>query len=380
MGKTILRPGNTTNAAITTGQTNLSSEITVLTGSSKGSRSITVSDDAWAVLGRKTVDPSEPGRMTFIKGGTFLMGAPEPSVEGGTEAMPVHEVRVDGLYIGTYLVTAGEFCGFLNERGNPEYRYLLTDEIREERLGEREITLGRRGCNIFLDAEANEHRPRPNRAYCPANGVTWVGAVEYCRWLSERTGQRYRLPTEAEWEYAARGPEGRKYPWGSADPFAQGKGATPEPATEYTGAAAERMYARTCFPGVSIGSFPRGNTPEGVADLTSGMGQWCSDIYSPDWYGVSPRDNPTGPETTAAQGNGEDRRPFMRAMRGADVLHYSSYNDVTLWPLFHEEYWYMAPAWTRGAAAPTALGGDERSRHFLPYRQGFRVVQEPKRP
>ena len=341
--------------------------------------SLMVSDDPWAVLGRKAVDPSEPGQMTFIKGGAFQMGAPKPSPRGVTNAMPAHEVRVGDFYIGTYLVTASEFCKFLNECGNPEYRYLLTDDSRSRPIAKykRLMTLGRTLCNIYLDTDANQYRPRPNRTFCPASGVTWFGAVEYCRWLSERSGERYRLPTEAEWEYAARGPEGRRYPWGSADPFPKGKGATREAAAGYT-AGADAMYTTNYFPGVNIGSFPRGNTPEGVTDLTSGMGQWCSDVYSPEWYSVSPRDNPTGPQFTPAEWARDHGRPFMRVMRGASVEHYTNYNDVTLWPLFHKSYYYMAPAWTREAVTPTPVEGVDAWGGFGPHRLGFRVVREAK--
>ncbi len=336
--------------------------------------SVTVSDDTWATLGRRGVDPSEPGRMTFIEGGTFLMGAPAASAQGGQDAVPAHEVQVDDFYIGTYLVTAGEFCAFLNERGNPDFRYLITDEEWNRERAREPGGLGYEGCNIYLDGEAREYRPRPNRANCPANQVTWFGAVQYCRWLSEHTGETYRLPTEAEWEYAARGPEGRRYPWGSEGPFPGGRGATAEPAAEYTGALSEPA-APSLFPGVTVGSFPKGDTPEGVTDLTSGMGQWCTDVYSPDYYSVSPRDNPTGPVVPTGRREGSSDQGVLRVMRGEGVGYHTNYNDVTLWPLVPENYYYMSPAWTRGGATDLATE-QNAGRTFQISQQGFRVARE----
>ncbi|MFO8007541.1 MAG: SUMF1/EgtB/PvdO family nonheme iron enzyme [Candidatus Brocadiia bacterium] len=321
------------------------------------------------------MQPSELGRLTLIQGGTFLMGAPSLSARGGHAAVPAHEVRVESFYLGKHLVTATEFCDFLNESGNPGDRYL-----REE-AGERDTSRGEyrrrlKASTIYLNAETNRYEARPSRAYCPANGVTWAGAVAYCRWLSERTGRTYRLPTEAEWEYAARGPEGRRYPWGSAEPFGEPVGDSPQAADGYS-AAVDAAYMANWFPAVVIGSFPTANTPDGVADMVTGMGQWCKDVYSEDYYSVSPRDNPTGPDVTAEQWRQLHQRPFMRVMRGAGVRHYSNYDDVRLGPIFLTEYYYMSPAWTRGGANPGEVDRPhQRWTHFPWHQRGFRVVCE----
>jgi sulfatase modifying factor 1 len=132
----------------------------------------------------------------------------------------------------------------------------------------------------FLEAmEAEEpkwwHDRAFNRPRQPVVGVTWADAVAYCDWLSETLGGRYRLPTEAEWEKAARGgAEGERYPWGEA-----------------------------CWDG-SAGKFPMDHTWEvdtappngyGLIDIGFNVHEWVSDWYDPGYYAVSPEHNPTGP-------------------------------------------------------------------------------------
>ena len=97
----------------------------------------------------------------------------------------------------------------------------------------------------------------------PVTHVTWDDAAAFCRWLSEATGQEFRLPTEAEWEKAARGTTGRLYPWGDEPPdknrcnFNQNVGDT-----------------------TPVGQYPRGATPDtGVLDLAGNVWEWCSDWY-----------------------------------------------------------------------------------------------------
>jgi formylglycine-generating enzyme required for sulfatase activity len=236
--------------------------------------SLTVGAGPYCPIGRK-VDPSEPGTMVFIRGGTFLMGPP-PGTKT-TWGPPTHEERVSDFYIGKYPVTAGEFCEFLNERGNPDYRYLYEDEkIRADFLAldphseyGRAMAVSYDFCSIFRDPASGRYLPRGSLRYVAANQVTWFGAVEYCRWLSERNGRTCRLPTEAEWEYAARGEEGRTYPWGDTDPVAAvgyGKGRLEEYGLEWL----ERWF--------NIGSFPVAYTPDGVADMGGPNLQWCSDL------------------------------------------------------------------------------------------------------
>jgi len=113
--------------------------------------------------------------------------------------------------------------------------------------------------------------------------VSWFEAIRYCEWLSATTGRKFRLPTEAEWERAARGGrEGELYPWGDAAPQAL-------PGYAERSAA----YWRTGPEPVGRGD-PNGY---GLYNMCDNVHEWCSDWYSPGYYALSPERNPRGPET-----------------------------------------------------------------------------------
>jgi len=236
--------------------------------------SLKAATDPYSPSGRK-VGPSEPGTMVFIRGGDFPMGAPRG--EDSWYAPPAHRVGIDDFFIGRYPVTAGEFCEFLNERGNLDHRYLYEDEKIRDYLvtrypGQDYLLAMEQRSSIFRDPSSGRYAPLGDLQHVPANQVTFFGAVAYCKWLSERTGRSYRLPTEAEWEYAARGPEGRKFPWGRGDPAKQ-RGA--EARLEEYGLSPIGFWT-------NVGSFPANSTPDGVADMAGPDMQWCSDPYPED--------------------------------------------------------------------------------------------------
>jgi serine/threonine-protein kinase len=131
----------------------------------------------------------------------------------------------------------------------------------------------------------------------PVVHVSWTDAVAFCEWLSRRISKDedphlVRLPTEAEWEYAARGEGGRKYPWGDAEP-------------------SDRLanFGRNVGDTTPVGSYPDGATPEGVHDLAGNVWEWCG-----DWTGRYPpedEEDPTGPHSGAS-----------RVLRGGAFLNF----------------------------------------------------------
>lgn len=132
----------------------------------------------------------------FVKGGTFTMGCTaEQGDDCGTDEKPAHQVYVYDFYMGKYEVTNEQFAAFLNEKGNQEEGGVTWVNLEGEFNG---VVCGVEEVNGQFRAKAGLEKH-------PMIYVSWDGARAYCNWLSEKTGQNYRLPTEAEWEYAARG-------------------------------------------------------------------------------------------------------------------------------------------------------------------------------
>jgi sulfatase modifying factor 1 len=217
-----------------------------------------------------------------IPAGEFLMGADERE----EDERPAHRAYLDEFCIGVYPVTNAEYAEFVRETGHPSpaVRTLPLMVSRELEADFRALAAAYL-WNNGTPPEGRDHHP-----------VTLVGiedAMAYCRWLASKTGKPIRLPTEAEWEKAARGGlEGRRYPWGdSLDsscahflPDARVK--------------AERSTA-------PVGSYP----PNGfqLHDMAGNVWEWVSDWYAPNYYARAQYLNPEGPD------NG-----LMRIVRGGE--------------------------------------------------------------
>ncbi len=158
------------------------------------------------------------------------------------------------------------------------------------------------------------HDPDFSNPAQPVVAVSWFDAMAYCDWLSAATGARFRLPTEAEWEHAARaGVEGAEYPWGNAPPQSRPHYATrwlrgPEP----VGAGFRNGF--------------------GLFDMCENVHEWCSDWYAPDYYAHSPERDPHGPaEGTRRASRGGSWRHHIKVARCSarssipPEFHYADY-------------------------------------------------------
>jgi formylglycine-generating enzyme required for sulfatase activity len=194
--------------------------------------------------------------MKLIPAGEFLMGCSS----GARDERPAHRVFVDEFAIGSTAVTNSQYRSFVEATGH--------------------------------ESPAGWINPRFSEPHQPVTSVSWFDAMAYCRWLSEKAGNLYRLPTEAEWERAARGGlEGTLYTWGDEMPQLQ-----PD-------------YSALWLNGPE----PVGRRPAngfGIRDISENVHEWCSDWYDGSYYLTSPVRNPQGPDTGA-----------RRASRGGSWRH-----------------------------------------------------------
>ena len=206
-----------------------------------------------------------------LPAGKFLMGAqksdpkaPNYDSEAYADESPGHPVFLSGYLIGRYPVTVNEYLSFVGDGGYDEESYW-----KEGGFGQWKEPVDWR--------EQVDHLTRP------VTGVSWYEASAYAAWKAARRGAAgCRLPTEAEWEKAARGINGRKYPWGDEPPNAR-----------------LANFAWGAKPSVGhptpVGLYPLGETPEGVSDLAGNVWEWCSDLFDGEYYGKSPKKDPKGP-------------------------------------------------------------------------------------
>jgi formylglycine-generating enzyme len=203
------------------------------------------------------LDPS----LVCIPEGWFLMG----SDSGQDCERPVHRVWVDAFLLAATQVTNEEYARFLQATSSQPPAYW--------------------------------RNPKFNHPLQPVAGVSWYEATRYCEWLSLETGRSYRLPTEAEWERAARGlVEQKNFPWGDDPPDS-----LPDYAARWqTGPEPVAQYAPNAF---------------GLYDIGDNVHEWCSDWYAADYYAVSPERNPRGPEQSPM-------RPQRKSSRGGSWRHH----------------------------------------------------------
>jgi formylglycine-generating enzyme len=263
-----------------------------------------------------------PTDMVIIPAGSYQMG--DSLSEGNMNERPVHTVTVDAFLIGRNEVTNQQYCEFLNAS--------LTAgqvEIRADRVvyfvGRNEPLLLLKPTTAESGIEFNGHAFSvvSGKGTHPVILVSWYGATGYCNWKSRTDNLQecydlstwncnfdvkgYRLPTEAEWEYSARGGlQGNRYPWGdsiaisqanfwkSGDPYESGDYPLTTPVGFYTG----QLYFKTDYnwpDGQIIYHTTNGINGYGMYDTAGNVWEWCNDWALDSYYSDSPNSNPKGP-------------------------------------------------------------------------------------
>jgi formylglycine-generating enzyme required for sulfatase activity len=264
-----------------------------------------------------TTDPCVPGDMVYIPDGNFVMG--DHLGDGYSNELPLHAVLLDAFFMSKFEITNQQYCDYLNSALGSGSIYLSSD-----------VVYGTGNDQGYCDTSASSSysyivyssgvftvgtKGGRDMSDDPMVEVSWYGSVAYCNWRSTEGGYEacynlstwdcdfskngYRLATEAEWEYAARGGlAGKRFPWNdpnishSRANYYASPGSYPydeNPTTGYHPDWNDGVYPYTS----PAGTFAANGY--GLYDMAGNVWEWCNDWYASDYYDTSPFDNPAGP-------------------------------------------------------------------------------------
>lgn len=201
--------------------------------------------------GQECVNPKDGAVMVWVPAGLFLMGSLETDPDASEDEMPQRAVTLDGYWIYKHQITSGQFSAFC----------AATQYVRP------------RKPHWYRETDRQ-----------PVLCISWSDAAAYARWAGTS------LPTEAQWEKAARGTDGRTYPWGNTWDLAN--------CLPCYDATRDRLIWWVNGP-PDVGSVPAGASPYGCLDMVGTLWEYCQDRYDPNYYALAPSRNPPGSATGA---------------------------------------------------------------------------------
>lgn len=223
-----------------------------------------------AQAGQERISQADGMPAAYIPDGTFRMGALDPDEQ--RDEKPDHTVSMKGFWMDKLEVTNAMYM-LCVQAGACEPPQQFKSQTRK---------------SYFNNSEFNDY---------PVVYVTWLQADTYCKWAGRR------LPTEAEWEYAARGTDFRTYPWGDARPD-----------------SSHGNFNYFVGDTTRVGNYPAGASPYGILDMAGNVAEWISDYYDGNYYAQSANVNPTGPSAREVY--------FNRVVRGGSFQ--DAFKDVRL--------------------------------------------------
>jgi len=232
--------------------------------------------------------PADGATLCYVPAGEFRMGAALLDPQRFGVEKPRHTVRLDAYWIDRLEVSNAQFARFVEATG------YCTDA---ERAGVSDVFDAASGTMLRTAGADWRHPHGPASDIYgldvhPVVQVSWNDASAYCAWAGRR------LPTEAEWERAARGLDSRRYPWGDSPPAGDRLNyADRRLAAAWADQTADDGYTFTA----PAGSYPAGASPFGALDMAGNVWEWVSDWFDPDYYEHSPIANPPGPASGAAR-------------------------------------------------------------------------------
>lgn len=188
------------------------------------------------------------------------MGSREDDPDSDYDEWPQRSVELQAFWIDQTEVSSAQFATFLNTSANQQ--------------GGGAYWLDTADPDVRVSWDGESWRPHPGFEQHPVVEVTWYGAKAFCEWAGGR------LPTEAEWEKAARGTDGRSFPWGE-------------------GISCDQAQFGSCSGEgtIAVGSKPAGASPYGLLDMAGNAWEWVADLYVADYYLWAPLQAPTGPDS-----------------------------------------------------------------------------------